>query len=53
VFVSEGIYVSEHETLGGNMIVKAESINEALNMAKGCPILNIGGTIEIRDTIPM
>lgn len=51
--VSEGINISDKQTLGGNMIVKAHTIDEAIEMAKDCPILQMGGTVEVRDIIPM
>jgi len=51
--VAEGINISEGKTLGGNMIVRAKTIDEAVEMAKDCPILNMGGTVEVRDIIPM
>lgn len=51
--ISEGILISENKTLSGNMIVKANSLEEATNMAKDCPILKMGGTVEIRSIIPM
>jgi hypothetical protein len=50
---SEGIYMSESLTLGGNMIVSAGNMEEATEMAKGCPILQMGGTIEVREITPM
>jgi hypothetical protein len=28
-------------------------MEEATEMAKGCPILKMGGTVEVRDIIPM
>jgi hypothetical protein len=37
------------ETLGGYMIVKAESVDEAVEFAKGCPVLQgEGNTVEVR-----
>lgn len=51
--VSDGIYVAEGKTLGGNMIVHAKTIDEAVEMAKDCPILKMGGTVEVREIIPM
>lgn len=51
--VEDGIHVSEGLTLGGNMIIKAESVEEATSIAKNCPILNMGGSVEVRDIIPM
>jgi hypothetical protein len=46
--VSEGIHISDKQTLGGNMVVKANTIDEAVEMAKSCPILLMGGTVEVR-----
>lgn len=47
------IYVAEGQTLGGNMILKADSIEAASELAKRCPILYMGGTVEVRDITPM
>ena len=51
--VSEGITIQDNQTLGGNMIVEADSLEEATEMAKGCPILAMGGTVEVRSIMPM
>ena len=51
--VTEGINIADSKTLGGNMVVRAKSIDEAVEMAKACPILFMGGTVEVRDIIPM
>jgi hypothetical protein len=51
--VVEGIHVANNLTIGGNMIVKANSIDEAADMAKNCPILVMGGTVEVRFIQPM
>lgn len=48
-----GIHLANDETLGGNMIVNASSLEEATEMAKGCPILDIGGNVEVRSITPM
>jgi hypothetical protein len=51
--VTEGIHVSENQMLGGNMIVKANTMNEAVEMAKSCPVLLMGGSVEVRAIQPM
>jgi hypothetical protein len=51
--VVEGIHVANNLTIAGNMIVKANSIDEAADMAKNCPILVMGGTVEVRAIQPM
>jgi hypothetical protein len=56
----EGIVVKPGNTIvkgvnvaRGIQIIKADSIEGAAEIAKGCPILNIGGNVEVRDIIPM
>ncbi len=49
----DGFYTAEGQMIGGNMVLKAESLESATKMAKNCPILKMGGTVEVRDTIPM
>jgi hypothetical protein len=49
----EGFTIAEGKILGGNMILKAESMEVATELAKKCPILFMGGTVEVRDIIPM
>ncbi len=49
----EGIYIAGNRTLGGNLVLKADSMEDAIAFARGCPILSMGGTVEIRNIIPM
>lgn len=49
----DGFHMSEGKIVAGNMILKAESMEEATELAKSCPILFMGGIVEVRDTIPM
>lgn len=51
--IENGLHLSEGQTLGGNMVLKAESIEMAAELAKKCPILFMGGTVEVRDILPM
>lgn len=51
--ISDGPYAEVKEIVGGYLIVKANDMNEALKLAEGCPILSIGGHVEVRDVIPM
>ena len=47
--VSNGPFGAVKETIGGFIIVKADSIEEAIEFAKGCPVLQgEGNTMEIR-----
>jgi hypothetical protein len=51
--VTDGIYIANGQTISGNLIVNASSIIEAIALAKQCPILDMGGTIEVRSIEPM
>jgi hypothetical protein len=39
--------------LGGYSIITAESLAEAASNAKGCPVLESGGTVEVYEALPM
>ncbi len=47
--VTDGPYAEIKEVVGGYIVVKAADIDEALSMANGCPNLQMGGTVEVRD----
>ena len=47
--VTDGPYAEVKEIIGGYIIVKAADLNDAMEMAKGCPILQIGGNVEVRN----
>ncbi|MGR3810348.1 YciI family protein [Jiulongibacter sp. NS-SX5] len=51
--LTEGIHLENKITLGGNMVVRANSLAEATEMARQCPILHMGGSVEIRNILPM
>lgn len=46
--VINGPYVEIKESIGGMIIIKADSYEEAAEIAQGCPILELGGSVEIR-----
>jgi hypothetical protein len=46
--VTDGPFVEAKEVVGGFTIVQAETIDDAAQLAKGCPCLLIGGTVEVR-----
>ena len=49
----DGFHIAEGQTIGGNMVLKAETLESATELAKKCPILFMGGTVEVRDVVPM
>ena len=47
--VTNGPFGEIKETIGGYIIVKADSVNEAVEFAKGCPVLmGEGNSVEVR-----
>jgi hypothetical protein len=46
--VSDGLYAEGNEMVGGYLIVNAKDINDAIEISKGCPILNEDGSVEVR-----
>ena len=50
---SDGIHIANKQTLGGNLVIKANSMSEAIEIGKACPILLMGGTVEVRSILPM
>jgi len=51
--VTNGPYAEIKESIGGYSIIKAVSYEEAIELAKGCPIFTMGGNVEIREISPM
>lgn len=47
--VTDGPYVEAKELVGGFTLIKAESMDKAIELSKGCPILASGDKIEIRE----
>src|SRR5690348_15513691 len=46
--VTDGPFVEIRERLGGFIVVKAESLEDATTLAHGCPTLAVNGSVEIR-----
>ena len=45
---TDGPFVESKEIVGGFSIVEADTLNAAAKLAKGCPALLTGGTVEVR-----
>lgn len=51
--VTDGPYAETKDVLGGFNLIKAKDLDEAADPAKGCPILETGGQVEVRPLRPM
>jgi hypothetical protein len=47
--VTDGPYMEIKESLGGYATVKANSLDEAAELAKNCPVFGYGGNVEVRE----
>ncbi|WPU99578.1 YciI family protein [Mucilaginibacter sp. cycad4] len=50
--VINGPYAEIKESIGGLFIIRAEDYDEAVEIAKDCPILQWGATVEVRMAVP-
>jgi hypothetical protein len=51
--ITDGPYIEMKEIVGGYLLVKVDSMSEAIKLAEGCPIYAMGGNVELREVIPM
>ena len=49
--VTDGPFAESKEVVGGFFVVKANSFEEASELAKECPDLPGGGTVEVREVM--
>jgi hypothetical protein len=46
--VTDGPFIEAKESVGGYLVVQAKDIDDAVEISKGCPILEVNGRVEIR-----
>jgi hypothetical protein len=51
--VIDGPFVEVKDFIQGYMIIEAGGIDQAVELAKGCPILNLDGSVEVRSFLSM
>jgi hypothetical protein len=49
--ITDGPFAEIKEVVGGYLLVKADSLEEAVEMAKTCPNLIYGGNVEVREVM--
>ncbi|MSU47830.1 MAG: hypothetical protein EXS37_01840 [Opitutus sp.] len=50
---TDGPFAEAKEVVGGFMLIAAKNFAEASRIAKGCPVYAVGGSVEIRQIMPM
>jgi hypothetical protein len=51
--VTDGPYVEVKDFIQGYLLVEAKDMDQAVELAKGCPILERDGTVEVRPFLSM
>jgi len=46
--VNDGPYAEAKDLVGGYIVVEAKDLTHAVEISKGCPILDVGGSVEVR-----
>jgi len=51
--VSDGPFAEAKDIIGGYAVIVAADLNEAAELAKGCPILEVDGSVEVRELLTL
>jgi len=46
--ITDGPYAESKDVVGGFIVVEAADLAEAVELSKACPILEVGGSVEVR-----
>jgi hypothetical protein len=51
--VTDGPFAETKDIIGGYSIIEASNLDEAARLASGCPIMDVGGSVEVRPVLQM
>ncbi len=46
--VNDGPYAEAKDVVGGYIVIEAKDLSHAVELSKGCPILEVDGSVEVR-----
>ena len=49
--VTDGPFAETKDVVGGYSLIQARDLDEAVELSKGCPILDGNGTVEVRPVV--
>jgi hypothetical protein len=49
--VTDGPYAEVKEMVGGYLVCKTDSLEDAVKLTEGCPTLGYGGRVEVREVM--
>lgn len=53
MMVTDGPYAESKDVIGGFSIIEARNLEQAAQIASGCPILELGGCVEVRPVMKL
>jgi hypothetical protein len=51
--ITDGPFAEAKDVVGGYSLIKAANVSQAAELAKGCPILERGGRVEVRPVMKL
>lgn len=48
---TDGPFSEGKEIIGGYQLIRARSLHDAVETARGCPIFEFGGSVEVREIV--
>jgi hypothetical protein len=51
--VTDGPFAETKDVVGGYTLIEAADLSEAVELAKGCPIFEVDGAVEVRPVMKM
>ncbi|MDQ6931835.1 MAG: YciI family protein [Candidatus Eremiobacteraeota bacterium] len=51
--ITDGPYAETKDIVGGFLIVQTEDLGQAVELSRGCPILERGGMVEVRPVMEL
>ncbi len=51
--VTDGPYAESKDVVGGYTLIEARDLDQAVELSKGCPIFEFGGSVEVRPVMKM
>ena len=51
--ITDGPYAETKDIIGGFSIVQAKDLDQAAQLASGCPIIEAGGSVEVRPVMQL
>lgn len=51
--ITDGPFAEAKDLVGGFTLVQADTLSRAAELARGCPILEVGGSVEVRPVLKL